>query len=178
MKLLLLGTTMMLLSALAGNAQTTPPAPAAAALPCLNGPHRGDFDFWIGEWDVYATGTTVLVGHSHVSKAEGGCAVLEQWKAANGTNFGNSINFFDAVAGCWVQVYAGSGGGNTTYAQGVYRDSAMRFTFTSTIPGRKGSGHLTFYNVGPDEVRQLQDFTAEGAATAQVNYDFTYKRRK
>jgi len=32
--------------------------------PCYINPHAREFDFWVGEWDVYAEGTKNLVGHS------------------------------------------------------------------------------------------------------------------
>lgn len=175
-KIILASTLFAFLSASPGRAQNQ--LPAKKGYPCLGGPHRSDFDFWVGDWDVYITGTDKLIGKSIITKAEGGCAILEQWKALSGNNTGNSINFYDNEAGHWVQVYAGSGGSNTTYTDGQYKDDAMRFAFAKKLPGHTGKGNLIFYRISEDEVRQYQDFAAEGSDTYTVEFDYTYKRRK
>lgn len=59
--------------------------------PCLHNPHNREFDYWIVSWDVYATGTTTLVGHSLVQKESGGCILLEN-RTALKNNDGKSIN--------------------------------------------------------------------------------------
>src|SRR3954469_1217557 len=63
--------------------------------PCVNNPRAREFDFWIGEWDVYVTGTKNYAGHSLIQMISGGCAVLENWDSPNSS--GKSINFIDPV---------------------------------------------------------------------------------
>jgi hypothetical protein len=76
--------------------------------PCENVAGAGDFDFWLGRWEVrIADGT--LVGHSEVTKQDGGCTVVERWHGAGGAS-GTSISFFAPSKGEWRQVWAGSGG--------------------------------------------------------------------
>lgn len=60
------------------------------AYPCSVDPKSKEFDFWIGEWDVYQNGTNVLVGHSFVQKISGDCALLENWTALSGTEIGRA----------------------------------------------------------------------------------------
>ncbi|WP_114953114.1 hypothetical protein [Sphingosinicella terrae] len=87
-----------LLLAAAGSvasAQTTPPPPPAAAVPppppaCESPEHR-QFDFWVGRWDVYPTGTDRLVAHSLIEKLYGGCAIRENWMPLGRTG-GGSLN--------------------------------------------------------------------------------------
>jgi hypothetical protein len=47
------------------------------AFPCLKNAQARQFDFWLGEWDVYNRGTTALVGKSKIESASGGCMVLK-----------------------------------------------------------------------------------------------------
>src|SRR5262249_26831261 len=100
-----------------------------AKYPCMSDAHAREFDFWVGEWNVYQTGTTQpVVGHSLIQRISGGCALLENWDSPNSS--GKSINFIDPVTNKWKQSWSGSyTGGNQEFVNGEYKDSAMRFTF-------------------------------------------------
>ena len=147
------------------------------AYPCSADPRQREFDFSIGEWDVFQNGTNQLVGHSLVQKVSGECALLENWEASRGGN-GKSLNYFDAAANSWEQDWIGSMGGPQRFLNGVYKDSAMRFTYESVTNGQKVTGNFIFFNMGPDKVRQFQDASTDGGKTSQVSYDFIYIRRK
>src|ERR1700759_907834 len=102
----------------------------AAAYPCSIDPKHRAFDFWIGEWDAYITGTQNLAGHSVIQAASGGCMILENWTSNKARYTGKSMNFIDAATGKWQQVWVGSeGGGQHVFVNGEYRDSAMHFDF-------------------------------------------------
>lgn len=146
--------------------------------PCYTNAHAREFDFWAGEWDVYATGTTTLVGHSIVQIISGGCALLENWEGANSS--GKSINFIDPNTNKWKQSWAGSyANGNQEFVNGEYKDSAMRFDFeTKDAQGNKVIGRFIFYNEGPNKVRQFNETSNDGGKTWATSYDFTYIRKK
>lgn len=148
------------------------------AYPCMSDPHAREFDFWIGEWNVYQTGTNNYAGHSLIQLISGGCALLENWDSQNST--GKSINFIDPVSNKWKQSWSGSyTGGNQEFVDGEYKDSAMRFTFETTdAQGKKLIGRFIFFNEGPDQVRQFNETSADSGKTWTTNYDFTYKRKK
>ena len=148
------------------------------AYPCSADPKQREFDFWIGEWDVFQSGTTQLVGHSLVQKVSGECALLENWDASRGGGTGKSLNYFDALNNSWEQDWIGSMGGAQRYLNGVYKDSAMRFTYEATNNGKKVTGNFIFYNLGPGKVRQYQDASEDGGKTFTVSYDFIYIRKK
>jgi len=53
--------------------------------------------------------------------------------------------------------------------------------FTDETPqanGPKLKRHLQFFNRGPDKVRQFSQGSSDGGKTWQVEYDFTYNRKK
>jgi len=149
------------------------------ANPCMADAHHREFDFWIGEWDVYQTGTKQpVVGHSLIQMISGGCAILEHWESS--ASNGKSINFIDPVTNKWKQSWAGNyANGTQEFVDGEYKDSAMRFTFeTVNAPGQKLIGRFIFYNENSNQVRQFNEISADGGKTWTTSYDFTYIRKK
>ncbi|MBK5271299.1 MAG: tetratricopeptide repeat protein [Bacteroidia bacterium] len=150
----------------------------AIAFPCMVDAHAREFDFWIGEWDVFVTGTQQLAGHSLVQMISGGCALLENWDSPAST--GKSINFIDPNTHKWKQSWAGSyANGVQEFVNGEYKDSSMHFDFeTKDAQGNKIIGRFIFYNQGPNQVRQFSESSADNGKTWTTNYDFTYIRKE
>ena len=149
--------------------------------PCSKEPHSHDFDFWIGDWNVYPTGSQFLVGNSHVEPMAGGCALLENWTSTQAQS-GKSFNYYDEQSGKWEQDWVGSGGfagARQRYYSGEYKNGAMHFTYeTIGAKGEKQTGNFIFYNIDKDTVRQYQDVSSDDGKTITVQYDFTYVRKK
>ena len=147
------------------------------ANPCMADAHAREFDFWLGEWDVYVTGTRQLTGHSLIQMVSGGCAILENWDSPVST--GKSINFIDPNTNKWKQSWSGSyTNGNLEFTNGEYRYSAMHFDFeTKDTLGNKIIGRFIFYNQGPNQVRQFSETSSDEGKTWTTNYDFTYIRK-
>ncbi|MEP6710776.1 MAG: tetratricopeptide repeat protein [Ferruginibacter sp.] len=148
------------------------------ANPCMSNAHAREFDFWVGEWKVFQTGTKIVAGHSIIQLISGGCAILENW-TSTGSN-GKSINFIDPVTNKWKQSWAGNYvNGVQEFVNGEYKDSAMRFTFESAdAQGNKINGRFIFYNEGPNQVRQFNETSADSGKTWSTSYDLTYVREK
>jgi len=148
--------------------------------PCTKEPHSHDFDFWVGDWETYATGTKFLTGHSHVEVMAGGCAILENYTSTQ-LYSGKSFNYYDPAKGKWEQDWVGAGGpgDRSRYYNGEYRDGAMRFTSETTdAKGVKTLGNFIFYNIDKNTVRQYLELSTDGGKTYQVSYDLTYVRKK
>ena len=145
--------------------------------PCSLQPRSQDFNFWIGEWDVYATRTKTLVGHSIVQAISGGCGLLENWTSAT-NHTGKSVNYYDPAAGKWEQDWVGSAGDLQHYLNGEYKDGAMHFSYKKIVQGQPVSGNFMFYNIDKDTVRQYQDITDDNGKIISVSYDLTYIRKK
>jgi hypothetical protein len=140
-----------------------------------------EFDFWIGDWTAFVTGTSNIAGYSRIDMASGGCMILENWTSAGAMPFnGKSINFIDASTGKWKQIWIGSNSpGISEFLNGSYRDGAMRFEFEESIQdGKKQSVRFIFHNEGPDQVRQHHMTSADNGKTWSTTYDFTYKRNR
>lgn len=146
---------------------------------CMDIPQAREFDFWIGEWEAYVTGTDKLAGYSKIELASGGCLILENWTSVGQPFSGKSMNFVDPATKKWKQVWVGSNGLNVNeFLNGTFKEGAMRFDFEE----KRGDGKMQqvkfhFYNVNMDEVRQVHQ-TSEDGTTWTTTYDFTYKRKR
>jgi tetratricopeptide (TPR) repeat protein len=148
--------------------------------PCSRNPRNHDFDFWIGDWTCYRTGSQVLAGYSHIEPMAGGCAVLENYSSTQAYT-GKSFNYFDTVSSKWKQEWIGSGGPSDRqlYDQGVFSNGNMHFTYETTNPtGEKTKGNFIFYFISRDSVRQYQDVIDTQGKIQSVTYDLMYIRRK
>lgn len=127
---------------------------AVPARPCLEPMHR-QFDFWLGEWDVFNP-AGVQVGTNVVESLLDGCVVAENWVSGGGVP-GRSINTFDAETGQWHQTWVSANNrGHLRMAGGVDDEGRM------VLEGRRDSrfGFTLFDEfvwtvLGPDEVRQM-----------------------
>jgi hypothetical protein len=156
---------------------------SADAFPCMRDKKLREFDFWLGDWNVYKNGTDIMVGESKIELASGGCMVLENWTAKGpAPHNGKSMNYVNPATGRWEQLWIGSGGINVNnpqkFVNGEYSDNALRFTFEQVSPtGAKQIGRFIFFNIGPNEVRQFNEVSNDNGKTWTTVYDFTYKRK-
>lgn len=146
--------------------------------PCSKNPKNREFDFWLGEWDVYnATGT--LVGQSVIQSASGECMILENWTSAMNPYTGKSINFYNSTTGRWEQHWVGSAGDIGINPNGEYKDGAMRFVRETTdAAGKPMLTHFNFHNLGPNKVRQHLENSSDTGKTWKTVFDYTYVRKK
>ena len=94
----------------------------ARVYPCEAIPEARQFDFWVGEWEVRGTDGT-LVGHNTITRADGGCAIMEHWRGAGG-GAGRSMSLYLPSRDQWRQVWVGSSG-NTIDMTGSLVDGEM-----------------------------------------------------
>ncbi len=115
-------------------AQTTPQTPPAPPIGiCEDEARYRVFDFWIGDWDVYADeDRTQKVGRNVITKEMDGCFLRELWTSANGIQ-GESINYLDPQSGTWKQNWVSQIGGVVRY-EGTFSDGAMRMEGVSIAP--------------------------------------------
>ncbi len=103
------------------HAQTTP-APCAAD-------EYAAFDFWVGDWDVFALNADGArgdkAGENKITREENGCLLVERWTSATGGT-GQSYNFFDPGAGAWRQVWV-AGAATIDYSGGLNESGEMVF---------------------------------------------------
>jgi hypothetical protein len=123
-----------------------------------------DFDFWVGNWNVYAPDDGPYLGHNRIERINGGCLITEHWVGASG-NAGDSINIYDPLIGAWCQVWM-SNGWYIDYTGGLSADGAMVLTGEAyTIPTDSRAGFRGTWTAQDDgTVRQFfEQQDAEGS---------------
>ena len=158
-------------------APTPPPAPPT---PCLSDPKYKEFDFWVGTWDVHPNGKPEQrAGTNVITKLHKDCVILENWTGARGMT-GSSFNIYDASRGRWFQTWVDSTGGLHEYSGTIENGNMVYFGDLAAPAGQTGRvrTRLTFFNQGPDRVRQFSEQTTDGGKTWTVSYDLIYVRRK
>ncbi|WP_223787493.1 hypothetical protein [Marinicella meishanensis] len=78
--------------------------------PCMHQAIYRQFDFWLGQWEVYGNldKSGPLYGHNAITLSEQGCLIMEHWQGASGSS-GTSMNYYDGIQGQWVQRWVSSG---------------------------------------------------------------------
>jgi hypothetical protein len=151
---------------------------AQPQLPTCSAPEYRAFDFWLGEWDVYVTGTENLAGRSSIASENAGCVITENWTSARAPYNGQSINMYDRANGRWNQYWMDSTGEVTRFEGGPF-ENGMRLVDPANIAaGQDGAlqTRMTFTANADGSVRQHGETSPDGA-TWTTSYDLTYRRR-
>lgn len=161
------------------SAQAQPPAPQPPPPSCAGAAHRA-FDFWIGEWDAYVSGTETLAGRSTIASADSGCVITEHWRSMRGPYTGRSLNMFDQTTGKWLQFWMDSGGEITRFEGGPTATGMQLVATDEVAPGRatKQSVRMTFTKNADGTVRQFGETSGDGGRTWAASFDFQYRPRK
>ena len=147
--------------------------------PCSTDPVYRQFDFWLGEWEVYGPAGK-KAGDSKIERILDSCVILENWKSASSSYSGKSFNTYNAVSKQWQQTWVDNVGGSVEFLEGKREDNKMIFR-TKPYPVAADTmaiRRLTFYNLSPDRVRQHGEITKDNGATWATEYDLDYRRKK
>jgi hypothetical protein len=132
-----------------------------------------DFDFWVGEWDVFGPEGR-HVGTNSVTRLMEGTALAEHWQGAGGVE-GHSLNIWDAAGARWHQTWVDSAGG-LLLLDGGLRGPAM--VLSGAAPGDDGQPEHQRITWTPEEggVRQHWEASADGEAW-HTSFDGHYRPR-
>jgi hypothetical protein len=155
---------------------------AFAQKPCSRPIYR-QFDFWIGDWEVFGLNGQ-KAGDSKISLILDSCIILEEWTSAsvfNGLRYaGKSFNTFNAATRQWQQTWVDNSGGTTKYNFGAFDKDRMVFKTApfQFIKDTMAIRQLTFYNLSPEKVRQHGEISTDNGITWKTEYDLEYRRKK
>lgn len=72
---------------------------------CMDSEIHRQFDFWLGDWNVY-TADGRYAGANLIETGAADCVLTEYWTSAQGGT-GHSLSFVEPSTGAWRQVWVG-----------------------------------------------------------------------
>lgn len=152
----------------------------ALPVPCESVAGFHKLDFWVGEWEVRSG--EQIAGASTIEKILNGCAVMEHWRGAGGSE-GKSLFFYDHLTDTWKQVWVtenatAPGGLKEKSLISALPDGSVQFQGTvSLADGRAFLDRTTLSPLPGGRVRQVIEISPDDGATWQTRFDATYHRR-
>lgn len=147
---------------------------AAQDKPPCSSEKAHEFDFWAGEWQVWAGGN--VAGTNSVDLVLDGCVLQENWVGAKGSA-GTSLNFYNPQTGKWHQFWVWRNG-TTLELAGGFADGKMVLEGDSV--GRDGtavSNRITWYDNDDGTVRQHWQVSKDGGKTWNTAFDGLYRKQ-
>ena len=139
----------------AAGAQNAP----ANATPCSDSHHR-EFDFWVGDWEVF-TADGKVAGTNRISRVLDGCALEEQWSGARGLR-GTSLNSWSALDERWHQTWVDSRGTRLELAGGLVEGRMVLEGDGRTSNGDPVRNRITWEKLEDGRVRQHWQVSGDG----------------
>ena len=137
---------------------------------------HGQFDFWLGSWQVKDAKEEKLLGTDSIEKSLYGCAIEEHFHDTSDGE-GKSFSFFEPRDGLWHHTYLDNAGA-VLQLSGGFEDQQMRMTGTVLFPGSSNSImiRITWKKVETNKVRMYQESSSDTGSTWKLDYDLMYVR--
>lgn len=122
--------------------------------PCLDDVAYRQFDFWLGNWDVFSPAGP-QVGTSMITMELDGCVIAESWTDADGGR-GRSINTYDTDTDQWHQTWVSANTqGHLRMAGGIVNgEMVLAGVRESPVFGLTLFNEFRWATLDPDIVRQ------------------------
>jgi hypothetical protein len=134
------------------------------------------FDFWIGEWNVYDTAGN-KIGENLITKLENDCLISEHWTSVTG-NTGRSFNYFDNNDSTWNQTWVDNQGTNL-----VLKGKAAPGKMILKSALQKGNSidwyanKITWTRNADNSVTQVWEIVDKNDKTLSIAFKGNYKRK-
>jgi len=168
-----------------------PNTPAATGLeaapvlvaPACDTPQHHQFDFWLGDWQVFDASTDKLVAFDRVEKRYDGCVVeqnmtfvtdLYRRPGASYRLSGMSINRYDGEA--WLELWADNQWGAIAMRGSPEPNGAM--VLKTITPSRHRDLKIVWENHADGTVRILQYVAPAGSGRWQKYGDLVYRKNR
>ena len=139
-------------------------------------PHR-QFDFWLGNWDVYTDDE--LVGKNTIVLLQNGYVLQENWVSEKQNFTGTSYSFYNPKIKKWQQVWVDKNGSNLLL-KGSFSDGKM--VLSSELDSNMGepeSIHKITWTLLPNgDVKQIWESTVDQGKNWNIQFEGIYKKTK
>jgi hypothetical protein len=142
--------------------------------PCST-PEAGQFDFWVGDWEL--TWGDSGKGTNKVTKVLDSCVILENFDGAPSMNFrGWSVSTYDAAAGKWKQTWVDNQGSYLDFVGG-FQDGKMTLSRKTTVEGKPALQRMVFYNITGNELDWNWERSLDDGKTWELRWQIHYRRK-
>ena len=141
----------------------------------MNAQPENQFDFWLGEWDIHWGENNHAT--NLVEKILDGKVIQENFMAPDLK--GISVSCYDPERSLWCQTWVDNNGTYLDFT-GKFEDNKMIFQ-TNPFAFSKDTlaiRRMTFFNLGPDKVRQFGEISKDNGKVWVAEFDLEYRRRK
>jgi ketosteroid isomerase-like protein len=133
-------------------------------------PYR-QFDFWVGDWDVFDIGSPIKVAHARIDLILDGCVLREDYQGTDGHN-GQSFTIYDGARKVWHQSWV-TNRGQSLAIEGTMEADEMVLSGEDHAKGAIVRGRWKPENGG---VRETAVTSADGGKTWQPWFDLEFHR--
>jgi hypothetical protein len=133
------------------------------------------FDFWLGEWDVYKYGTDTLAGRSRIESIIDSMGLLENYQVLRGNYAGKSINKYNAAEKRWEQYWVDNSG-LTLFLTGKRVDHKMVMNDALYGDAQRGLNQIVWEPMRNGSVRQTWSLSKDGGKSWTIVFDGEYRR--
>lgn len=138
---------------------------------------QSNFNFWIGDWDVYSIASGNCIGENHISKILDNNVIFENWNDVLGIK-GKSFTLYDSISHQWKQTWVDNTG-EITELTGILGSDTMIFISQPKFnrENRLVINRMTIVKKSENELLQTGEVSFDNTRTWQTNYSFKYKRQ-
>lgn len=133
------------------------------------------FDFWVGDWEVFSPDGK-KAGENLIEKVAGGQGLLESWTGTGGYT-GKSLNTWIAHKSRWQQFWVGADGA-LELSGGL--NAAGEMVLSGRTPGSEGKATLNRITWTPKSdgtVRQHWEISTDEGGSWGTAFDGLYRRK-
>jgi hypothetical protein len=166
----------LFLAACASGPTAPPQAPARSAKCAAAEYHQ--FDFWLGDWDVFELEDAKKpIARARVDAMVGGCAIREVYEQSDGL-VGDSVNIYDGAGKAWHESWV-TNRGQLLLIDGALQDSRMKLDGIShSADGTIRKVHHV-WSIEPDGgVREAAEGSTDDGKTWKPLFDVVFRRHK
>jgi ketosteroid isomerase-like protein len=144
-------------------------APSPTKGPC-SAPKYREFDFWVGDWEVFDIGSPRKVADAQVDAILDGCVLREDYRDTGGHQ-GQSFTIYDAARNVWHQTWV-TNRGELLQIEGKYENGQM------VLSGKNQRGSLVrgIWRPADQEVRETAVTSTDDGRTWQPWFDLAFRR--
>jgi len=136
-------------------------------------PAYRQFDFWLGDWDVFDSHSQAKVARVHVTRTLDDCVLLEEYRGSDGHE-GQSFSIYDAPRSLWHQTWV-TNRGQLLVIEGNLRAGAMELSGSE----RLADGTLRLvrgtWQPSHDGVREVAVRSTDGGKTWTEWFDLVFR---